>query len=124
MSTIFTAYCQACDEDGPQVRRGAGGVGLQGATVDDPASDAWELFLDKHEWHGPVKLYTEHTLRANYGVIEVERAAIDAAKAWKTARDGLVTAMKTKDDDPNGYMIAMDALGYAVRDLISALRRV
>lgn len=44
MSSQWTVHCDTCDEDGPDLRRQAGGTVLI-----DP--DEWTAFLIEHNWH-------------------------------------------------------------------------
>lgn len=53
MSTHWDLWCPTCEEKGPQLRRGAGGVGLLGQ------DDKWAEFLIDHEYHGPLVLVHE-----------------------------------------------------------------
>lgn len=59
MSTHFTIYCETDDVMGPQVRRGAGGVGLltstgeayESALPEPPDTQgSWAHFLIEHEF--------------------------------------------------------------------------
>ncbi len=51
MSTIFRAYCETDEMDGPQIRRSPSGTGLL-------YPDAWAEWLIEHEYHD-ISLKTE-----------------------------------------------------------------
>lgn len=46
MSEQWILRCEACEEDGPDLRRSAGGIALLN-------QDAWARFLLEHGYHRP-----------------------------------------------------------------------
>jgi hypothetical protein len=51
MSNTYSAWCDTCQNPGPELRRNPGGVTL----IDE---DTWQTFLIEHTWHR-IELRTE-----------------------------------------------------------------
>lgn len=58
MSTHFQVQCPICRVEGPDVRRQAGGVNLNGE------DEAWIDFLLEHEWCSPLLLVHEASMQS------------------------------------------------------------
>jgi hypothetical protein len=99
MSTLFTAWCDTCEDGGPEVQRTAGGSSLI-----DPA--AWSAWLIEHGHHD-LSLVVENShpfglpwIQVNRGGIQFQvrvQDAVAADAAWSAYRKEYGTSVSKED---------------------------